>query len=837
MIQSLINENDEIELNRNFTYGIGDSLTEGISINKSVAIDGNGHTIDANHQARIFKVTSGTVTLKNINFINGYADSGAAMYCEDANLTVIGCNFSDNVAYDDNSCGGAIVFNGDKLNVDSSRFTSNEAENGGAIIIEAATLAELVNVQFSENGAYDYGALGIFAGNALIDYCTFDSNYANRSVGAVYSTANVKVNNTVFKANRANASGVLFYSGYGDDSLIIDCCQFIDNDCCAVYLYSYHARILNSQFTNSTSDRGYAIYNGALNELYLSNNTLSTDRVEIFSAYAGNISSQVTATILGNRTVYKHLNEKVLVYLTFFDDNGNLMQVQDFDLLINSTKIYYIYNNLTQRYEANFTADELGLYPVTIADTYLSDLTIKNGEIHIVDVSNDFSTLQMLIDNSTGALALARDYVFNPLTDIDLVGGIVIGRDIEIGGAGFTLDAKNQARIFHVVSGSAAIKNITFTNANASYGASIWVEGGNLNVDSSNFINGSADSGNAIRIGVNAALTLSNSTFKGDCLNRRTIDNYGILCLYNNAISSKSTEILNNGGKIISPCTATVKAGTTFVYGDKTKFTAVIADDNGNLIGDAYHVYFNVGGKLIESAYDSTAGEYVAEYVFGSAGLIKVVVSCRDINITDNRGVDITVLKQNAAITAKDASYIINYGGKYSLTLKGSNGKAVAGEKVTFMLNGKAIGSATTNAKGTATITLTAKILKTAKAGKKNLVIRLASNNYNAAAKTVKIAINKEKTKIAAKNKAFKKSQKTKKYVMTLKNSKGKAIKGVKLTLKVKGKTYTAKTNAKGKATFKITKLAKKGKFKATLKFKGNAYYNAVTKNVKITIR
>ena len=97
-------------------------------------------------------------------------------------------------------------------------------------------------------------------------------------------------------------------------------------------------------------------------------------------------------------------------------------------------------------------------------------------------------------------------------------------------------------------------------------------------------------------------------------------------------------------------------------------------------------MYFNVGGKLIESAYDSTAGEYVAEYVFGSAGLIKVVVSCRDINITDNRGVDITVLKQNAAITAKDASYIINYGGKYSLTLKGSNGKAVAGEKVTFML-------------------------------------------------------------------------------------------------------------------------------------------------------
>jgi hypothetical protein len=55
--------------------------------------------------------------------------------------------------------------------------------------------------------------------------------------------------------------------------------------------------------------------------------------------------------------------------------------------------------------------------------------------------------------------------------------------------------------------------------------------------------------------------------------------------------------------------------------------------------------------------------------------------------------------------------------------------------------------------------------------------------------------------------------------------------------LKVNGKTYKAKTNAKGKAVFKIKKLSKKGKFKATIKFKGNAYYNAVRKKVKITVK
>ena len=55
-----------------------------------------------------------------------------------------------------------------------------------------------------------------------------------------------------------------------------------------------------------------------------------------------------------------------------------------------------------------------------------------------------------------------------------------------------------------------------------------------------------------------------------------------------------------------------------------------------------------------------------------------------------------------------------------------------------------------------------------------------------------------------------------------------------KVTIKVNKKTYTAKTNKKGVATFKITKLNKKGTFKSTITYKGNSYYNKVTKKVKI---
>ena len=39
------------------------------------------------------------------------------------------------------------------------------------------------------------------------------------------------------------------------------------------------------------------------------------------------------------------------------------------------------------------------------------------------------------------------------------------------------------------------------------------------------------------------------------------------------------------------------------------------------------------------------------------------------------------------------------------------------------------------------------------------------------------------------------------------------------------------------KATFKITKLAKKGTYQAVIKYNGNSYYSKVIKNIKIKLR
>jgi len=72
--------------------------------------------------------------------------------------------------------------------------------------------------------------------------------------------------------------------------------------------------------------------------------------------------------------------------------------------------------------------------------------------------------------------------------------------------------------------------------------------------------------------------------------------------------------------------------------------------------------------------------------------------------------------------------------------------------------------------------------------------------------------------------------------VIPLKHSGGIQMYLAKVILKVKGKTYKATTNSKGKATFKIKKLNKKGTFKATVTYKGNKYFKKVSKKAKIKV-
>ena len=174
----------------------------------------------------------------------------------------------------------------------------------------------------------------------------------------------------------------------------------------------------------------------------------------------------------------------------------------------------------------------------------------------------------------------------------------------------------------------------------------------------------------------------------------------------------------------------------------------------------------------------------------------------------------------------------IKKGSYYNIVLKDDRGNALVGQEVTITFNGKTA-VYTTDASGAIKYKLAA-----TKVGTQKLIVKFDSNpDYVASTLTATIKITKEATKLTAAKKTFKAKVKVKKYTVTLKDSKGKAIKKVKITLKVKGKTYKATTNAKGKAIFKIKKLTKKGKYTAKVKFAGNNLYKAASKSVKITVK
>ena len=194
--------------------------------------------------------------------------------------------------------------------------------------------------------------------------------------------------------------------------------------------------------------------------------------------------------------------------------------------------------------------------------------------------------------------------------------------------------------------------------------------------------------------------------------------------------------------------------------------------------------------------------------------------------------IPITLVKKvSTKLAANKVTTTYNVNKDLVVTLKDANGVAISGAKISINLNG--VQTLTTDNNGQvkiATDSLAPNVY--------NAKITFAGNdNYKASSTTTKVTVKKATPKLTSKAKAFKKSVKTKKYSITLKTNQNKVMKNIKLTLKVNKKTYTAKTNKKGVATFKITKLTKKGKYTAVVKFAGNKYYNAKTVKPKITVK
>ena len=262
-------------------------------------------------------------------------------------------------------------------------------------------------------------------------------------------------------------------------------------------------------------------------------------------------------------------------------------------------------------------------------------------------------------------------------------------------------------------------------------------------------------------------------------------------------------------------------------YGNVT-LTFKLTNGDTPFLGENILIRFSNG----KSATVTTDSNGVANYsVPFDAGVYSVSASVEGDNvIVSDASLDNIVIK-------KIPVYLdVIVSGQYQravtlVVLDSSFTVPISGEKLEIKFSNGKSATSVTNDMGIATYWIPFS------AGSYLLTADILSNRFYAQSKTISVKLLKATPELSASKKTFKLKTKSKKYTISLKDDMSQPMKNVKVTLKVNGKTYNAKTNSKGKATFKITKLKKKGTFKATVRYVGNGYYNSVTKRVKISVK
>ncbi|OED29638.1 hypothetical protein NL43_07205 [Methanosphaera sp. WGK6] len=268
----------------------------GQKITTNLTITGEENTIiTADNKGKIFEVSSGTLTLKGLKFINGNSTNGGVINTT-TDLIIIDCVFEDNYA---DNYGGAIKTS-TNLNITGTTFTNNTAKtHGGAIYSTLQTNNTLYsdNNIFNKNHALSHGGAIYLTsyGKAVINNTQFTNNNASSQGGAIYSGVNITINNTKFNSNTASNGGDLYLNKKSE----ITNSSFkntIVKSQGVIYIYgNYNYTIEDIQIDNTTVSTGVLYING-INKVDITNITINNTKATTASIIYINSGKNVTIT-------------------------------------------------------------------------------------------------------------------------------------------------------------------------------------------------------------------------------------------------------------------------------------------------------------------------------------------------------------------------------------------------------------------------------------------------------------------------------------------------------------------------------------------------------------
>ncbi len=162
--------------------------------------------------------TSGTLTVRNVNFVSNKANGGGgAIYVGNASLLLSDSTFLGNVAGDllNLGAGGAIFAEDAEIHMDNSSFSLNGSIDntlyGGAIYLTNSD-SSLVNSKISKSHSLNEGALFISGGSHTLSQVLFTNNRSTIRGAALsaFSGATVNGSNIVLSSNTGTGEGKIY---------------------------------------------------------------------------------------------------------------------------------------------------------------------------------------------------------------------------------------------------------------------------------------------------------------------------------------------------------------------------------------------------------------------------------------------------------------------------------------------------------------------------------------------------------------------------------------------------------------------------------------------------
>ena len=843
-------EGSVLELSDDYIYGNG--TTEGIQITKAIIIDGKGHTLDALSNSRIFNILSDGVVLKNINFVNGRCADGGAIYCNGANCSVVNSSFNNNNAEDYYTDGGAIHATGLHFTIINSTFTNNNAPGNGGAIRLGGDNCEIFNCTFTNNEAQgDGGAVITNGANCIISDSKFTNNEAViYNGGAVRNTGDYCIiRNSIFTSNRASNhyGGAIKSSGIDP---IISNSIFIDNHATeggAFYVtVGFYSSVVNSSFINNTAnDKGGAIYFDILGNV--------TD-----CTFSGNSNPEIYSN---NHTIDTNSTFKDLADLINNASPGDILELDtnyQNDGSVSSSGIT-ISKAITIDGKGH-TLDAKGssrIFKINAENVTLKNIIFKNGH------GNNGGAIQWMntkgvADNCTFINCSAEN------------GGSVYwnGENGMINTSTFdhsTATSNGGAIYWNANNGE--IANSIFTNSYAQNGGAVYVpENRNVEIKSSIFDSNIAEEESGAVYGgtVDDDCTFKNNTYTP--LNTTTIVSINETAVYTGNDISITTIVLSQKGGfantgtveiyINSKLMATIPANTQYIHttGEIGTYQvlAKFIDDSSYKGSSSTAEFTVIPVDIPEEIETNNEGIFTLEFPDDAEGTLTVFIDgvkykvydiiggILKIDLSDKKGkynitfeysgdknypafkkdANITV-ETNPSITASNAKVLYSAGTTYKITVYKNKGILAKSVSVTIKLNNKKLKPIKTNSKGVASFKVTQtpgtyklKITSLGKTVTKTLTVK-----HIVTLKTVTVKKSAKKLILQA----------------TLAKVNKKYLKKKTVTFKFNGKTYKAKTNAKGVAKVTIKKsVLKKLKVGKKITYQATYLKDTVKKTAKI---